>query len=119
MWMHANEQYRITLEVANEKNWLEGPCTVDQLNKMFGTWLPVRRFSVFQKGKVRPIDDMKENRLNMSFGSGEKMIFMLWTRLLLERWNMVSVFGTEVCSEVVSEWLAEHVHPVGLTECML
>ena len=30
--------------------------------------------------------------------------------------GVVSVFGTEVCPEVVTEWLAEHIHPVGLTE---
>lgn len=40
---------------------------------MFDRWLPVRRFSVFQRGKVRPIDDMKDNRLNQSFSSAEKI----------------------------------------------
>ena len=70
---HAQEVYEITLKEANEKNWLEGPYTVEQVDKMFDVWLPVRRFSIFQRGKVRPIDDMKDNRLNMSFSSGEKI----------------------------------------------
>ena len=39
---HAEELYAITLKEANEKNWLEGPYTVDQVNQMFDTWLPVR-----------------------------------------------------------------------------
>ena len=70
---HAEELFGITVKEAVEKNWLEGPYSVSEVDAMFDRWLPVRRFSVFQKGKVRPIDDMKENRLNQSFSSGEKI----------------------------------------------
>ena len=57
---------------ASEKHWLEGPLSVREV-ELFDRWLPVRRFSVFQRGKVRPIDDMKENHLNQAFSSGEKI----------------------------------------------
>ena len=70
---HAAELFEITLKEAKEKHWLEGPLSVDEVDSMFQRWLPVRRFSVFQRGKVRPIDDMKENRLNMAFSCGEKI----------------------------------------------
>eukprot|EP00435_Cladocopium_sp_Y103_P040896 s948_g11.t1 len=61
---HADELYQITLKEAQEKGWLEGPFSVEQVDASFQRWLPVRRFSVYQRGKVRPIDDMKENFLN-------------------------------------------------------
>ena len=70
---HAEELYQITLKEASEKHWLEGPLSVREVDELFDKWLPVRRFSVFQRGKVRPIDDMKENRLNQAFSSGEKI----------------------------------------------
>ena len=47
--------------------------TVAEVDTLFERWLPVMRFSVYQRGKVRPIDDMKENRLNAAFSSGEKI----------------------------------------------
>lgn len=43
------------------------------IHNMFKCWLLVRRFAVFQRGNVRSIDDMKENKLNQSFSSGEKI----------------------------------------------
>ena len=70
---HAEELFKITMKEAAEKNWLEGPYSVAEVDAMFDRWLPVRRFSVFQKGKVRPIDDMKENRLNQAFSCGERI----------------------------------------------
>ena len=70
---HPEELFAITVKEAKDKHWLEGPYSVDEVDAMFDRWLPVRRFSVFQRGKVRPIDDMKENRLNLAFSSGEKI----------------------------------------------
>eukprot|EP00435_Cladocopium_sp_Y103_P052227 s792_g16.t1 len=70
---YADELYKITLKEAQEKGWLEGPFSVKQVDDVFQRWLPVRRFSVCQRGKVRPIDDMKENFLNQSFSCGEKI----------------------------------------------
>ena len=70
---YANELFDITVKEAMDKNWLEGPFDVADIDNMFDCWLPVRRFAVFQRGKVRPIDDMKENKLNQSFSCGEKI----------------------------------------------
>ena len=70
---HAEELFGITVKEAVEKNWLEGPYSVSQVDAMFDRWLPVRQFSVFQRGKVRPIHDMKENRLNQALAVGEKI----------------------------------------------
>ena len=70
---HADELFAITMKEAQEKHWLEGPYSVSEVDAMFDRWLPVRRFSVFQRDKVRPIDDMKENRLNQAFSSGERI----------------------------------------------
>ena len=70
---YASELFDITVKEAVDKNWLEGPFDVADIDNMFDCWLPVRRFAVFQRGKVRPIDDMKENKLNQSFSCGEKI----------------------------------------------
>ena len=40
---------------------------------MGSDWLPVRRFGVLQKDKLRPIDDFKENQVNKTFASSEKL----------------------------------------------
>ena len=44
------------------KGWLQGLFSPEQITEQQkGVWLPVRRFGIWQKGKFRPIDDMKEN----------------------------------------------------------
>ena len=77
--------YDITLKEATEKGWLEGPFKVSEMDSEYkDRWLPVRRFGIWQKGKLRPIDDMKENRLNDSFTCCDKidlnaMDHILWS----------------------------------------
>ena len=81
----AQTLYDITLEEAASKGWLDGPYSPDEVSAhQQGTWLPVRRFGVWQKGKYRPIDDMKENHLNDCFTSCDKvdlhaMDHVLWS----------------------------------------
>lgn len=66
--------YDSTLEEAKEKNWLEGPFSPEQIESRMGSdWLPVRRFAVLQRDKLRPIDDFKENQVNKTFASSEKL----------------------------------------------
>ena len=85
------ELYEITVREATEKGWLEGPYGVDYVSKKFqNSWLPVRRFGVRQKNKLRPIDDMKENRLNESFTCNDKIDLksldqILWSIFVLIR----------------------------------
>ena len=70
---HAQELYDITVSEAKEKSWLKGPYSPSEMDQRFGgQWLPVRRFPVVQKSKLRPIDDLRENRVNDAFSSTEK-----------------------------------------------
>ena len=72
-----------------EKTWLQGPMEFDEVCKLLGDqWLPVRRFCVEQKGKLRPIDDFCENRLNQAFSSVDKislktMDHITWAALVI------------------------------------
>lgn len=85
------ELYDTTLSEAVEKHWLEGPYDVSEMHHKFGEhWLPVKRFGVVQKGKLRPIDNFKESMLNLTFGCYEKielkaMEHSLWMLVTLVR----------------------------------
>ena len=69
-----SELHRITVEEAAEKHWLQGPYAPEDIAGLVGDqWLPVRRFAVEQKGKVRPFDNLKESMLNQTFGAFEKI----------------------------------------------
>ena len=63
---NSEDLYATTLGEAAEKGWLEGPFSPQQIDERFGSWIPVRRFAVVQKGRLRPIDDFKENMLNQA-----------------------------------------------------
>eukprot|EP00435_Cladocopium_sp_Y103_P073695 s366_g44.t1 len=86
---NASELYDITLKEATEKQWLCGPLTYEQVNALFGqSWLPVRRFGVEQRSKLRPIDDFCENRLNSTFTTVDKislrtMDHITWAALII------------------------------------
>ena len=88
---HSSELYRITFEEAEEKGWLEGPFTAGEVDHRFGgQWLPVRRFAVEQRGKLRPIDDLRENRVNEAFSSAERATLyaldhLMWMSIFLAR----------------------------------
>ena len=48
-----------------------------EAHERFGdSWIPVRRFAVQQKGKMRPIDDFSENQVNEAWGCCEALC---WT----------------------------------------
>ena len=55
-----SELWQKTLEEVGET--LIGPLTQSQVTDQVGTdvWVSARRFSITQKGKVRPIDDFSE-----------------------------------------------------------
>lgn len=60
---HSRELFDITVV---EKSWLKGPLSPAEVDEVFGrAWLPVRRFPVEQKGKLRPIDDLRRIGLMM------------------------------------------------------
>ena len=109
--------YQITCEEATSKHWLEGPSTFEQISATVGdTWLPVRRFAVLQKDKVRPIDDFCENHLNRAFSSVDKislktMDYILWSLLTICRccihhgsMNFVLSDGRTLSGKVDNDW---------------
>ena len=52
--------FETNLEEAREKHWLDGPHDVEEVHKLLGDgWLPVRRFGILQKDKLRPIDNSR------------------------------------------------------------
>ena len=113
----AKELYDITLREAAEKQWLEGPFTHGEISAKLGPkWLPVRRFCVEQKGKLRPIDDFCENRLNSTFTTVDKitlktMDHIVWAALIVfkhclhaREMRFVLKDGRELVGPVHQDW---------------
>ncbi|CAE7265821.1 unnamed protein product, partial [Symbiodinium sp. CCMP2456] len=68
------ELWQKTLAERDDKGWISGPYTYEELDSMFGpTWLPVRRFGIRQRAKLRCIDDLSENAVNASWEVAEKI----------------------------------------------
>ena len=105
--------WEITLTEAQEKGWLKGPLTFNDINLLYaGDWLPVRRFAVFQKDKWRPIDDFSENGVNGSFGSLEKVDLRaldetVWISVAMMRAIKSGTFSFKLSD---GSELAGHVH---------
>ena len=60
--------WALTMEEVTTKRWLDGPYSYDELECLFeGVWNPVRRFGVWQRNKLRAIDDFSESGVNASF----------------------------------------------------
>ena len=71
---YGNELTDITRDEAGEKGWLKGPLSDDALaNEVGQQWLPVERFAVRQKNKLRPIDNFATNRVNEAWTCPEKL----------------------------------------------
>ena len=108
-----------TLDEAGPKGWLQGPFSLDELNFRFQhTWLPVRRFAVYQKGKWRPIDDLTENGVNGSFGSMERVDLKaldetVWAAVALMR--SVRTGGHVSFTQKSGHELSGSVHPYWTT----
>ena len=80
-------------------------------------WLPVRRFCVEQKGKLRPIDDFCESRLNQAFSSVDKislktMDHVTWAALVISKYSLhnhemdfVLKSGERLHGTVHSDWI--------------
>ena len=105
----------MTMEEARSKHWLEGPYSEAELDSIFdGSWIPVRRFGVHQRGKWRPIDDFSECGVNSTFSYLEKIDlraldeFVLLARLTV--WQ-VCKSGTVEFRLKGGERLVGKVHP--------
>ncbi|CAE7285341.1 unnamed protein product [Symbiodinium sp. CCMP2592] len=79
---NAEELYDVTLQEATQKKWLDGPMTPGDIGKRFEAWIPVRRFCVVQKGRLRPIDDFKENLVNQACSTSERIVLQAMDHLL-------------------------------------
>eukprot|EP00435_Cladocopium_sp_Y103_P036529 s3063_g9.t1 len=127
-----DELHSVT-ETERSKGWLSGPHSTETIASLLGEdWLPVRRFGVKQKSKTgsktRPIDDFRENTLNLTFGSVEKpelrtMDHVLWALVTLasyltfhERMNFQLSDGTYLTGEVHADW--KKLRPVFKTTCV-
>ena len=115
---NSQELYDTTLSEVVDKNWLCGPFSPKEIDERFrGSWLPVRRFAVKQKGKLRPIDDLKENRVNDAYSSTERaslyaMDHLVWLSIFLSRFyrhggevSLELTDGTILRGHVHSDWL--------------
>ena len=93
----------------------EGPFDVQEMHEQLGDdWLPVRRFGIMQKEKLRPIDNFKESMLNLTFGCFEKielraMEHVLWMLVALVR--HMRLLGEIQFVLSTGEILSGHVHP--------
>ena len=58
-----------------EAGYCDGPYTPEEVSKLLGTseWLPLRRFGVEQKNKIRGVDDASANLLNSTSSRTEKL----------------------------------------------
>lgn len=117
---HCQELYNITCEEASEKKWLDGPFLPGEVDDMIGqSWIPLRRFAIMQKQKIRAIDDCSENCLNDAFTSVEKislvaMQHIIWSAVVLMRHCLYHTHvqlrlssGETLCGPVHKAWL-EH-----------
>ena len=91
-WM--SDLQTITRSEADDKGWLEGPKTYEEVcNEMGDDWIPVQRFAVKQKNKLRPIDNFAENRVNDAWEAPEKLDLhaldqLTWIIGLLCKWSL-------------------------------
>ena len=114
---HLEALFETTVKEARDKHWLDGPHTQEEIDRMFsGQWLPVRRFGVEQRGKLRPIDDFCENQLNNAFTTVDKISLrtldhILWAALIICRhclfdktMSFVLKDGRQLAGPVHSDW---------------
>eukprot|EP00435_Cladocopium_sp_Y103_P002996 s345_g1.t1 len=64
---YGKELNDITRDEAEAKGWLKGPLDEQMLASEVGEhWLPVERFAVRQRNKLRPIDNFSTNKVNQA-----------------------------------------------------
>ena len=117
---HARELWCKTLDEVSD-GILEGPLTPEQLSERHGPhWVPTRRFGVEQTSsagrKLRPVDDFTENKVNLAFGSMDKLdlnaldelicICRIWVRALegTGRVSMVLSCGAALDGQLHHGW---------------
>ena len=114
---YESELWEMTMQELPDKSWLEGPYSRDELDALFNeTWLPVRRFAVWQRSKWRAIDDFSECGVNATFSYLEKIDLkaldeVVWMACCFvkfcmyeERFDFSLTSGERLAGPVASEW---------------
>eukprot|EP00435_Cladocopium_sp_Y103_P058987 s612_g21.t1 len=71
---YGKELNDITRDEAEVKGWLKGLLDGQALESEVGSqWIPVERFAVKQRSKLRPIDNFATNKVNLTWTSTEKL----------------------------------------------
>ena len=112
----------ITRNEADDKHWLEGPLTYEGVCRELGDeWIPVQRFAVKQKNKLRPIDNFAENLVNEAWEAPEKLDLhaldqLTWIIALLCKWSLGKGFldiplkdGSRLEGKIHRDWNAENL----------
>ena len=108
---------RSEAEAGEDVAWLRGPFTQAEVTRQLGRlWVPVRRFGIFQGGKIRLIDDASEFGPNATVYVYEKVdlggidevvaIVCAWRTAILDD-GTVSVpmcDGSIMACELAEEW---------------
>ncbi|CAE7236545.1 unnamed protein product [Symbiodinium sp. CCMP2592] len=79
---NSRELFEITEAEYREKGWLEQPRSWEELELLFGDWLPAKRFGVRQRDKLRPIDDLAANGANSAFAACDKLTLRAFDELV-------------------------------------
>ncbi|CAE7559207.1 unnamed protein product [Symbiodinium natans] len=115
---NARELWEKTMQEV-ESGMLEGPLSSQQLDDRHPSgWLPTRRFGVEQTSaagrKLRPVDDFTENKVNLAFGSMDKLDLNALDQLICTcRIWARAMCGGHDCELVLSSGLVlkGRVHP--------
>ncbi|CAE7406578.1 unnamed protein product [Symbiodinium sp. CCMP2592] len=97
----SQQLFDITEAEHLEKSWLGPPRSWEQLEAEFGDWLPVKRFGVSQKDKLRPIDDLAANGVNSAFGAADKMTLRAFDELVWSASFIMRALLQKGCVEVI------------------
>ena len=114
---YAEELNSITRNEADNKGWLNGPMNEEAVKREIGRhWIPVERFAVRQKNKLRPIDNFASNKVNDAWTCPEKidlhaMDQMTWLMAMFYRFttetgciDVVLSDGERLTGKVHEEW---------------
>ena len=87
--------FHITIEESLEKGWLEPPLSEEDLDIRFPNgWIPVRRFGIMKRNKLRPIDDLSENGVNSAYMVSDKLTLRTMDELM---WVCAALMGFIRC----------------------
>ncbi|CAE6967752.1 unnamed protein product [Symbiodinium sp. CCMP2592] len=104
----AREVWDSTQQEMLVKEWLTGPYSWDELQARHPEgWLPVRRFGIVQKAKMRSIDDLAENSVNRAYAVSDRIALRALDELV---WLAITLFKIFMAKGEVSIPLSDGEH---------